>query len=68
MHPSVEPQSHSVILFRKNFELAGKPSKFIIHLSADNHYRLFVNGKYVTRGPARGINRLIISGGPIQYA
>ncbi len=54
MHPSVEPQSHSVILFRKDFELAGKPSKFIIHLSADNHYRLFVNGKYITRGPARG--------------
>jgi alpha-L-rhamnosidase len=54
MHPTAEPQAHAVILFRKNFELPKKPEKFIIHLSADNHYRLFVNGKYITRGPARG--------------
>jgi len=53
-HPSVQPQEHSVIIFRKNFELKSIPSSFVIHLSADNHYRLFVNGKYVLRGPARG--------------
>jgi len=54
MHPTAEPQAHAVILFRKNFELTVKPEKFIVHLSADNHYRLFVNGQYVLRGPARG--------------
>lgn len=54
MHPTAEPQSHAVVLFRKNFELTAKPEKFIIHLSADNHYRLFVNGRYIIRGPARG--------------
>lgn len=54
MHPTVQPQEYSVILFRKDFELAIKPQKFIIHVSADNHYRLFVNGRYVSRGPARG--------------
>ena len=54
MHPAVQPQSHSVILFRKSFSLALKPEKFIVHVSADNHYRLFVNGKYIIRGPARG--------------
>lgn len=54
MHPEVEPQSHAVVLFRKTFNLEESPEKFIIHLSADNHYRLFVNGKYITRGPARG--------------
>ncbi|HEX7584991.1 MAG TPA: hypothetical protein VF373_09905 [Prolixibacteraceae bacterium] len=54
MHPTAEPQAHAVILFRKNFELPAKPEKFVIHLSADNHYRLFVNGKYILRGPARG--------------
>jgi len=54
MHPEVEPQSHAVVLFRKNFELAEKPDSFIVHVSADNHYRLFVNGEYVLRGPARG--------------
>ena len=54
MHPTAEPQAHAVILFRKNFELPKKPEKFVVHLSADNHYRLFVNGKYILRGPARG--------------
>ncbi|MBW6534932.1 MAG: hypothetical protein K0B11_07985 [Mariniphaga sp.] len=54
MHPQVEPQTHAVVLFRKNFELSVKPDSFIVHASADNHYRLFVNGKYVLRGPARG--------------
>jgi alpha-L-rhamnosidase len=54
MHPTVQPQAHSVVLFRKSFELAAKPEKFIVHLSADNHYRLFVNGTYILRGPARG--------------
>ena len=54
MHPSVQPQEHAVIIFRKSFELKSKPGSFIIHLSADNHYRLFVNGNYILRGPARG--------------
>ena len=54
MHPTIEPQSYAVVLFRKSFELTAKPENFVIHLSADNHYRLFVNGTYVTRGPARG--------------
>jgi alpha-L-rhamnosidase len=54
MHPTLQPQSHAVVLFRKNFELRVKPEKFIVHLSADNHYRLFVNGRYILRGPARG--------------
>ncbi len=54
MHPSVQPQQHAVILFRKTFDLPSEPDSFVIHLSADNHYRLFVNGTYVLRGPARG--------------
>ena len=54
MHPTVQPQSSAMILFRKSFDLPSKPSGFVVHVSADNHYRLFVNGQYVTRGPARG--------------
>lgn len=54
MHPTVEPQEHAMILFRKQFDLSAKPEKFVVHVSADNHYRLFVNGRYVLRGPARG--------------
>ncbi|MBL7862266.1 MAG: alpha-L-rhamnosidase [Cyclobacteriaceae bacterium] len=37
--------------FRKTFTLQSKPHQFVIHLSADNRYRLFVNGTYVTDGP-----------------
>jgi alpha-L-rhamnosidase len=54
MHPSVLPQSAAKILFRKTFDLKEKPTRFVINISADNHYRLFVNGTYITRGPARG--------------
>jgi hypothetical protein len=54
MHPTVQPQAHAVVLFRKSFDLTEKPKSFIIHVSADNHYRLYVNGNYITRGPARG--------------
>ena len=54
MHPGAEPQGHAVVLFRKTFDLQQQPDSFIIHVSADNHYRLFINGKYLLRGPARG--------------
>src|SRR5688500_3773893 len=43
-----------VFHFRRSFELADKPSSFLIHVTADNRYRLFVNGKGVGLGPARG--------------
>ena len=40
-----------VYLFRKTFDLSSKPTGFVIHLSADNRYRLLVNGKHVSDGP-----------------
>jgi hypothetical protein len=42
-----------VYKFRRSFELAAKPASFIIHVSADNRYKLFVNEKLVSMGPAR---------------
>lgn len=39
-------------LFRKTFELKSRPSSAPIHITADAEYRLYVNGKYVGRGPA----------------
>ena len=44
---------YGVFLFRKNFELKKQPEEFIINVSADNRYRLFVNGKAVCFGPGR---------------
>jgi len=40
--------------FRKIIELDKKPESYIVHISADNRYKLFVNGKLVCLGPARG--------------
>lgn len=45
---------YGVYLFRKAVELNTKPATFIIHVSADNRYKLFVNEKLVSLGPARG--------------
>ena len=38
----------------KQFSLPAKPDSFLIHVSADNRYKLFVNGNQVAQGPARG--------------
>jgi alpha-L-rhamnosidase len=52
--PGESSYEYGVYLFRKRFELSEKPKSFIIHVSADNRYKLFVNGKIVSLGPARG--------------
>ncbi len=41
------------VLFRKNVVLGQKPVSGTLHLFADTHYRLLVNGKLVGHGPAR---------------
>jgi hypothetical protein len=40
--------------FRKDFTLASEIKEAILYITADESYRLWINGKYVTRGPARG--------------
>lgn len=52
-HPANNNQ-YGVYHFRKSFELGKVPAKFIIHISADNRYWLFVNGKRICTGPAKG--------------
>jgi alpha-L-rhamnosidase len=42
-----------VFHFRRVLELGARPERFIVHVSADNRYRLFVNGKQVSSGPQR---------------
>jgi alpha-L-rhamnosidase len=53
-HPTASGTGYGVFHFRKTFELDHVPENFIIHVSADNRYRLFVNGIPVSLGPARG--------------
>lgn len=53
-HPTGPLDSYAVYHFRNNFNLETKPDSFIVHVSADNRYKLFVNGTPVGVGPARG--------------
>lgn len=41
-------------LFRTGFTLAAVPARAPLHITADQSYRLYVNGRHVARGPARG--------------
>lgn len=43
-----------VFYFRKKVDINSVPEKFIIHVSADNRYRLYVNETLVSWGPAVG--------------
>ena len=52
--PKESGTGYGVYLFRKTFELTKKPTAFVIHVSGDNRYKLFVNEKLVSLGPARG--------------
>jgi len=52
---SDEPANeYGVYHFRKTFELTTSPESFVVHVTADNRYKLYVNGMEVSAGPARG--------------
>lgn len=44
----------SLVRFRKKLELDSRPESFIIKMSADTRYKLYINGTFVEFGPARG--------------
>jgi hypothetical protein len=52
--PGAPATEYGVYHFRRTFELAAKPERFVVHVSGDNRYQLFVNGRRVAWGPARG--------------
>jgi len=52
-HPTAPATQYGVFHFRKTFDLTEKPVRFVVHVSGDHRYQLFVNGKSVGRGPAR---------------
>ena len=53
-YPSANVAQYGVYHFRKSFDLEKVPNDLVIHVSADNRYNLFVNGKRVCYGPAKG--------------
>src|SRR6476646_10123451 len=51
--PGVAGDSFTVFHARRTFELTTVPARFVVHASADNRYRLYVNGVEVSSGPQR---------------
>ncbi|HET9002377.1 MAG TPA: alpha-L-rhamnosidase C-terminal domain-containing protein [Gemmatimonadaceae bacterium] len=50
---AVAPDGFGVLHFRRVLDLPARPERFVVHLSADNRYRFFVNGELVSAGPQR---------------
>jgi len=51
--PGMPADSFGVFHARRVIDLAAKPARFVVHVSADNRYRLYVNGVQVSSGPQR---------------
>lgn len=47
------PTGFGVHHFRRVVDLDARPERFVVHVSADNRYRLLVNGVAVASGPQR---------------
>src|SRR6266850_5880219 len=52
--PDLPGRAPAVVHFRKVLDLPSKPDHLVVHVSADNAYRLHVNQEYVGSGPSRG--------------
>ncbi|MBP1635914.1 MAG: alpha-L-rhamnosidase, partial [Acidobacteria bacterium] len=52
--PGTDPFRFGVYHFRKTLDLPERPARFVVHVTADNRYQLWVNGARVVWGPARG--------------
>jgi len=50
--PDAPQRDAGVFHFRKTVKVAVQPKNFIVHVSADNHFILYVNGVRVGIGPA----------------
>lgn len=51
--PGASAYGYGIYFFRNTIELDEVPPEYIIHVSADNRYKLYVNGEWVGLGPAR---------------
>jgi alpha-L-rhamnosidase len=53
-HPTAPLREPIVLHFRHGLDLPSVPAPYIVRVSADNRFILYVNGKRVGDGPARG--------------
>jgi alpha-L-rhamnosidase len=53
-HPTAPLREPLVLHFRRSLTLTAVPANYIVRVSADNRFILYVNGKRAGDGPARG--------------
>ncbi len=53
-HPTAPLRDPIVLHFRRSLTLPAAPSSYIVRVSADNRFILYVNGTRASDGPARG--------------
>ena len=53
-HPTAPLREPIVLHFRRSLKLGTVPASYVVRVSADNRFILFVNGTRVGDGPARG--------------
>ena len=51
--PTAPKSDYGVYLFRRVIALPAKPERFVVHVTGDARYRLWVNGRSVGYGPQR---------------
>ncbi len=51
--PGEPVDGYEICLFRKTLNLANKPATYLVNVSGDNRYKLYVNGQLLSVGPAR---------------
>lgn len=56
LEPAVHPEAlrNRHMLVRKTLALDEKPRQAVLRITADDYYKLYVNGRYVGQGPAQG--------------
>jgi alpha-L-rhamnosidase len=50
---SAPSDRQNYVAFRKTFDIASPPQRASLHIFADSRYILWINGRYVDRGPCR---------------
>jgi alpha-L-rhamnosidase len=53
-HPTAPLREPIVLHFRRTLSLPSVPASYLVRVSADNRFILYVNGRRVGEGPARG--------------
>lgn len=46
-----------IVYFRKEFEVTKLPENCLVKISADSGYKLYINGKFVQKGPQKAMDR-----------